>query len=296
MNNITPSHPDTYINPTSKDWVPKTFDNFLSELDHIISSCQNRGSLVVFRGHSRSEWLLDSTFVRSCKAAIFGLPPMARLSAVISDSIELHFVLLNLFLLKFGVLVRPSSELEVLAANDGIDAWFELMKRYQQFPEEDLSYLKGSHLLDWTQSSEIALYFANYKRSGEGAVYICDATATGETLQIISVGEILERMDETGNAGKPLGCPLLFHPQKQILCKRANNQQAVYFAQMDLRYDLEAQWRLREREIEDEKIIIKLVLPSGCEKVVEQYLLDRGITNSFIYPNERTICQTSAQG
>ncbi len=286
MKNILPSHPSTYIDPKSEDWVPRSFDNFLSELDHIISACRKRGSLVVFRGHNRREWLLDSTFVRSCEAAVFGLPPMARLSIVISDSIELHRVLLNLLLLKFGVLVRPSSELEALEEKNGIDSWFELMKRFQQFPEEDLSNLKGSHLLDWTQSPEIALYFANYRRSGEGAVYICDATATGKTLQIIPVGDILNKMDKDGNAGKPLGCPLLFYPQKQILCKRANNQHAVYFAQMDLRYDLEAQWRLREKEIEDEKIFIKLVLPSGFEKEVEQYLLDRGITNSFIYPDE----------
>lgn len=240
----------------------------------------------MFRGHSHREWLLDSTFVRSCKSAVFGLAPVARLSTVISDSIELHRVLLNLLLLKFGVMVRPSSELEVLEENNGIDSWFELMKKFQQFPEEDLSNLKGSPLLDWTESPEIALYFANYKRYGEGAVYICDATATGKTLQIIPVGEILDKMDKDGNAGKPLGCPLLFYPQKQIFCKRAKNQQAVYFAQMDLRYDLEAQWRLREKEIGDEKIFVKLVLPSGFGKEVEQYLLLRGITNSFIYPNE----------
>lgn len=168
---------------------------------------------------------------------------------------------------------------------NGIDAWFELMKRHQQYPEEDISHLKGSHLIDWTKSPEVALYFANYNRSGEGVFYICDATATGRTLQITPVGKILESMDEIGNAGKALGCPLLFYPSKQIQCKRANNQQAAYFAQMDLRFDLETHWRLREKEI-GETILIKLILPSGSESEAEKYLIDRGITHSFIYPAE----------
>ena len=129
-----------------------------------------------------------------------------------------------MFLLKYGVLARPSGELKTLAKHEGTDAWFELMKRFQQYPDEDQSYVKGSNLLDWTQSPEVALYFANEKRDGEGAMWICDATATGKTLQVIPVGAILDKMAEHGNAGKPLGSPLLFYPPRQIHNQRAGRR------------------------------------------------------------------------
>jgi hypothetical protein len=75
-------------------------------------------------------------------------------------------------------------------------------------------------------------------------------------------------------------------PPVQIACKRANNQEAIYFAQMDLRFDLEDQWRLRESELVDETILVKLILPAGSEVTVAKYLVDRGITDSFLFPDE----------
>ncbi len=198
---------------------------------------------------------------------------------------ELHRVFLNLLLLKYGVIVRPTRELEELESNKGIDSWFELMKRYQQYPKEDLSYIKGSNLIDWTQSAYVALYFANEKRIGDGALWICDATATGKTLQTIFVGEILDKMDKHGNDGNALGIPLIFYPPKQINNLRANNQQAVYIAQMDLRHDLEYIWKLCEKDLRGERIIIKLVLPDNTQDDVKGYLKEKGITRSFIFPD-----------
>jgi hypothetical protein len=162
------------------------------------------------------------------------------------------------------------------------------MKRIQQHPEEmhDGPFrIKGTNLLDWTKSSNVALYFANEDRNAEGAVFICDATATGKTLQIIPVGEILEKMNASGNAGNSLGAPLMFQPRHQILNQRAKNQQAVYFAQMDLRCDLETIWRLQEEELKDETIIIKLVLPAGTESETSEVLLKKGISKDFIFPD-----------
>jgi len=132
----------------------------------------------------------------------------------------------------------------------------------------------------------VALYFANDNRDGEGAIYICDATATGKTLQVIHLGAILDKMSELGNDGKPLGAPLLFCPSKQIKSVRASNQQAVYFAQMDLRYDLETIWRLREAELTNETIIIKLVLPDRSNVITKEYLDAKEIKSEFIYLDE----------
>lgn len=286
MKNIRPVLPDTTIDARTKEWIPSSFDGFLRELNHIAASCQPPNAGPLFRGHCRREWLLDSTFARFFKTALLGVQAGKKLSKRVVESAELNLALLNSYLLKFGVLARPSSELEAVAAQHGVDAWFELMKRYQQYPGEDVLFLKGTNLLDWTQSPDVALYFANDKRDGDGAIYICDPSATGKTLQVIPVGEILDKMSAAGAEGKPLGCPLLFCPPKQIKCQKAENQQARYFAQMDLRFDLETIWRLREKEPETETIIVKLILPAGSEVATREFLAEKKITDSFIFPDE----------
>lgn len=287
MRYIAPALSSTVANESTKEWLPRSFTEFLQELRHLEQSFNRQDNLLVFRGHRKREWLLDSTFVRSAKSRLFDITESLRFSKHLSSSLGLHRALLNLFLLKFGTLVQPSKELFDLEPQ-GIDPWFELMKRIQQHPDESQDGpfpIKGTNLLDWTRSSKIALYFANESRSGEGAIYVCDATATGNTLQVISVENILEKMDQEGNAGKALGVPLMFHPALQVLNQRAKNQQAMYFAQMDLRVDLETIWREQEKGLAGETIVLKLVLPSGTESEAKEYLLGEGITSEFLYPN-----------
>jgi hypothetical protein len=219
---------------------------------------------------------------------LFGLDEYSKFSDRLANSPDLHLALLNLFLLKFGGLVRASKELLALEAQRGIDPWFQLMRRVQQHPDEKQDgpfRIKGTNILDWTRSSDVAIYFANDGRIGDGALYICDATATGKTLQVIPVDGILEKMNADGNSGKALGVPLMFCPAKQVLNQRAKNQQAIYFAQMELRFDLETIWRVQETQLQDEAIVIKLVLPAGIESEAEKYLLRKGITTEFLYPN-----------
>jgi hypothetical protein len=287
MKNITPVCSGTVVSEPTKEWVPRSFDDFVQEVKCIDRLFNTADNLLVFRGHRKREWLLDSTFVRSCKSVVFGLKDGGKFSDEFSNSLDLHMVLLNLFLLKFGTLVRPSQELISLEAQQGIDPWFELFRRIQQHPDEKQDgpfRIKGTNILDWTKSSDVALYFANDGRSGDGALYVCDATATGKTLQVIPVGEILEKMNKDGNSGKALGVPLMFYPAKQVLNQKAKNQQAVYFAQMELRVDLETIWREREKQLQDETIILKLVLPAGTESQAAEYLSQKGITAEFLYP------------
>lgn len=287
MKSVVPACSRTFVNPSTLEWVPGSFDDLLRELRHLEEQYNSEDQLLVFRGHRKRKWLLDSTFVRSCKEVLFGLKVHDRFSKRLVDSVNLHLALLNLFLFKFGILTRPSDELFVLEKSRDIDPWFEFMKRVQQHPDEEHDgpfCLKGTNILDWTKSSDVALYFANDNRAGDGAVYICDATATGKTLQVVSVESILEKMHEEGNAGKALGVPLMFHPQHQIMNQRAKNQQAIYFSQMDLRVDLETIWREQEKLLENETIILKLVLPSGTESQVSEYLSSKSITTEFLYP------------
>lgn len=283
---IEPQNSGTRVDANSREWLPSNFSGFLEELAGLQRVIQGDNSPPVFRGHANRSWLLDSTFVRDAKRVLFGVPAEAKIALRIADSRDFHLVLLNLFLLKFGVIARPSEELERLALENGLDSWFEFMKRLQQYPGEDQGFIKGTNLIDWTQSPEIAMYFANLNRRGDGAVFVCNTKATGRTLQKKPVGEILDLMGREGNAGRALGVPLLFCPSKQIANQRANNQQAVYFAQMEMRSDCEAQWRAVERENPRATVVVKLVLPSGTEAEAAEYLASKGITDQFVFPED----------
>ncbi len=233
--------------------------------------------------------------MRSCKKKLFNIEPNIPLNPSILNSLDYHRVLINLLLLKFRVLVNPCKELVLLEEDEDIDPWFELCKRYQQYPEEDIDNFSGTFFLDWSKSKNIALFFANEGRTSEGALWICDAHATGKTLQEKKIHEILKLMDREGNQNKSLGTPLLFYPPKQIHSQRANNQEAIYFAQMDLRYDLAQIWRHQETQNNQECIYIQLILPDSTQGEVEKYLCDHGITKTFIYPDQQS-CQSQSVG
>ncbi len=284
MKLISPKYKDTVVSFETNEWLPKTFESFVDEIKRIIESCRTE-SLFLFRGHRKRSWLLESTFTRSFKEKVLGVNAGGKINEDILIAKELHHSMLYLFLFKYGVLARPSEEGEYLASKeDGLDAWFELMKRYQQYPEEDNAFLKGTNIIDWSKSLDIALYFANKKRTGEGAIFICDARATGKTLQRKPMGAILDEMIRKTDKGESLGVPLLFCPKKQFRCERARNQQAFYFAQMDLRYDLEKIWREVE-ENKKEKIILKVVLPKDTQGAVQRYLDKKGVSDDFVFPD-----------
>lgn len=302
MRKISPICSKTIVTSDPHEWSPSSFDDFLRELQHIISSCPGKSPL--FRGHASSKWLLDSTFVRSCRRMLFNIEPSIKISDEIRESREYHEVLFRLLLLKYGLLGRPSDELQNLEKEKGIDAWFEFIKRCQQYPDEDkCTVLKGTFFLDWSTSRDVGLFFANcdanehgmnYRRSS-GALFICDQTATGKTFMVRKgepkrVQEIIDLMVKANDESRPFGCPLLFYPPKQIHNLRANRQGAIYWAQMDLRYDLEEIWRLQEKDTKDEQFIfIKLVLPDGTQKECEDYLSNQSppITHRHLFPEEK---------
>ena len=301
MRKISPKCSNTIICNDPHEWKPSNFDDFLKELEHIKSSCPRNNPL--FRGHAESKWLLESTFVRNCKKILLGLESYIKPSKEIRKSVEYHQALFGLLLLKYDILVKPNQELEILEKEQGIDALFELIKRLQQYPEEDECVLKGTFFLDWTQSKNVGLFFTNFDaneqevkmRDCDGALFICDKTATGNTHmrrddQPIRVQKIIELMCERNNkVNQGFGCPLLFYPPKQIHNLRANRQDAIYWAQMDLRHDLEDIWKLHEKDKnEDEYIFIKLILPDGTQKECEDYLNSQSpsITHKYLFPEE----------
>ncbi|SFM86862.1 FRG domain-containing protein [Nitrosomonas communis] len=286
---VNPSRPDTRVIADGTEWVPTSFEGFLHELHHVTNTCQEQDSLVLFRGHRERKWLLESTFARSFKSILLQNSPEQKSLKQMVRFHGLHWVAHDLLLKKYEKLVQPSTGLIAAENEHGIDAYFELMKRIQQYPDEPdhPHFLKGTNFLDWTLSLDVALYFANEEKNGDGAIFICDATAAGPTLQKLPLLEVLKKMREQLDAGQSRGGPLLFNPPKQILNHRAKNQQAVYFAQMNLLFDLNYIWKIRENDQPGNKICIKLVLPAGSEAKASKYLEEKGVNHDYIYPDKK---------
>jgi len=197
------------------------------------------------------------------------------------------------------VLVKPGVK-PINCERNGGDALFEVMKWFQQYPQEDKITLKGTFFLDWSQKKEVGLFFANSdsdehcikNRKTDGALFICDETATGKTEmnresgEPIKVEEILSLINNAYKEGKACGCPLIFHPipPRQIGYARPNNQDVVYWAQIDLGYDLEYMWKLQEENSDEEQyIFIKLILPFESKKECAEYLITQKITHSYLF-------------
>jgi hypothetical protein len=286
----SPSVKSTEYGNYAYEWIPCCFDSFLKELYHIKEVGSSAEHLLIYRGHKDRRWLLDSTFIRHVKENILGVSAISKVRSDYRKSLEFHRMLGSLFLYKFGTLTEPSQELFDLAEEHSIDPWFEWMKRIQQYPNEDLGPMWGSFLIDWTQNEKVAMYFANERRNGilDGAIWIADVNAMGKVLhRDIPVVEILRLFQDAFKNDKQFGCPLVFYPQKQIANQRANNQNAIYVAQMDLRLDLAEIWSHMEKDAGgNEKIFIKLVLPRGTTNKCKEWLLNNNIDDSFIYPDK----------
>ena len=295
MHHPLPIHPSTLVHPRTGEWLPPSFEALLEELDGLAVQAATAKSLLLYRGHADRRWRLDSTFVRSVKSQLLRMDAIDGFAQQLQRSGDLSAMFTSLLLLKFGGLVGPSDELLKAAEEHEVDSWFELMKRYQQYPDEDLRQLQGTNLLDWSRSQDVALYFANEKRSGHGAVFVCDATATGKTRQVIPVSEIFSLLRTQMLSGLANGAPLLFSPKRQIAYARAKNQQAVYFAQMDMRLDLAEAWRVQQQARPESTILVKLVLPSSSTTACRKYLASKGVSTEHVYPDIQPSSSASSE-
>lgn len=290
MKIIQPKLKSTEHSDDLREWVPSSFDSFLLELDHIVNSCEGEDPAPLFRGQTNHEWFVDSRFVRNCIQHIFTISDYHKLKNEIRHTVSFHRTIASLLLLKFGTVWKPSQESFEREKLDGIDPWFELLKNLQQYPERDY-FINGTFLLDWSRSKDIALYFATYKgkdetrsvSSGNGAIWICDAAATGKTLQTKKLGEILSLMsgEEFLNGKKTF--PLLFHPPKQTFQSRSINQVPVYIAQMDYRYDVADIWAGYETQ-HNKRVFIKLIIKEDIKEAAAKYLEKNNVTEDHVYP------------
>ena len=287
MKNIAPRIKSTKHSPDLREWEPDNFSNVLREIEHLVKHAEGHDPLVLFRGHVDYRWYLECTLVRTILSRL----PAARRRY--PRPIEFHTGVVDLLLQKFGKFWRPSQEAFIKEHSDGIDAWYELMKRFQQYAEEDTDP-KGTFLIDWTYDMDVALYFATYDGRGaarrprktEGAIWICDPVPTGKVWMQdkVRLGEILHHMDTDSfrlKAEKTL--PLLIHPPRQTRMRRAHNQKPVYFSQMDFRTDMADAWCSKERETQSavfRKIILNNSILPECMAYLEQACIDE----SYVYP------------
>lgn len=285
MKRIVPRVKTTETSPDLRELVPTSFDNVMRELRHISTHCEGDDPIPLFRGHTDYQWRLDCTFVRTMLAHKFALnPPYPR-------PLSFHTELTDQLLTKFGRFWKPSEEALEKEITHGIDSWFELMKRFQQYAEDD-SEPKGSFLVDWTIDPDIALYFATYVGRGvsrvlrecPGAVWIWDPQPTGKVLQTKKLGEILTMMRaDAFRVGANHSTPLILHPSKQTHMLRAVRQKPVYVSQMDYRSDLADVWcGIEERS--SSAVFKKIILTDAVLHDCVLHLQRNGIDEKAVYP------------
>ena len=175
-----------------RDWTPSSLSNLLKEIDYLARKCQENDSLILFRGQTNGEWPLDSTFVRNSITTLFEIKDYQILPPSIRHQVSFHRSIASLLLMKFDRIIKPSGEAFAKELSHGIDPYFELLKHVQQYPEtyQESPFIKGTNLIDWTGTLDIALYFATYKgkdsnkriSTGDGAIWVYDASSTGNWL------------------------------------------------------------------------------------------------------------------
>ncbi len=284
----------TVFNANNGIWKPTSLDNMLKEIDHISKVSTINDSLILYRGHANTNWPLDSTFVRNGISRLFGIMDYTKLPSHVRRSVTFHRSITSLLLMNFEMLVKPSTEAFEKEASHDIDPVFELCKNIQQYPENyaEVPFIKGTNLIDWTATADIALYFATFDgyrdarriSKGDGAIWVYDASSTGKIQQVDKMQKILDKMNtfEFLNGEGPL--PLMFHPQKQANQHRASNQKPIYIAQMNFSFSLSEVWEQYEKD-NAKKVVVKIQIHENIKNELEKYLKSRGITEEYVYPH-----------
>ncbi|HPQ44072.1 MAG TPA: FRG domain-containing protein [Syntrophales bacterium] len=275
-------------------WCPESLDDLIDELDQLTHIASKDDSLILYRGQTNISWPVDSTFVRNSIKKLFNIKEYTDLPSEIRKSTTFHRAIASLLLMKFDKIVKPSQEVYDTEVSNNIDPYFELLKHSQQYPERynEVPFIQGTNLIDWTHVYDIALYFSamsgvgvNKKiSSGDGVLYLFNASATGRIRQTIKIQQLFDNMTSYEFLSGDAGLPLMLHPMKQTNQLRAANQKPVYLAQMNFSFSMTEVWKQYEQEM-DTKVFIKARIPAKIKKVVESYLNSKGINESHVYPH-----------
>jgi hypothetical protein len=281
-------------NTNERSWSPTSLESLINELDIISETAEQNNSLILFRGQTQKEWPIDSTFVRNCIPVLFNIDDYTKLPTGIRHRSTFHRAVASLLLMKFDQIIKPSQEAYEKEESHGIDPYFELLKNVQQYPEKYLEspYIKGTNYIDWTYGPDIALYFAIFSgigkqrkvSSNDGALYVYDASSTGNIHQTIKMQQVFDNMTSYDFLNGEGALPLMLHPQKQTLQNRASKQKPVYITQMNFSFSLSEVWEQYEK-VNETKVFLKIVINEKLKSEVANYLDSKGVTELHVYPN-----------
>jgi hypothetical protein len=281
-------------NKKAEIWEPNSLDDLLQTIHEISDISSSDDSLVLYRGQTNIAWPIDSTFLRNSILKIFGIEDYNDLPASVRKRVTFHRSIASLLLMKFDQIIKPSKEAYEKEQTHDIDPLFELLKHLQQYPEnyEEVPFIKGTNLIDWTYNHKIALYFstisgvgANKAVSiGDGVLYIFIASETGEIHQNIKTQQLFNNMVSHEYLDGKLGLPLMLHPQKQTNQIRSTNQRPVYIAQMNFSFPVEEIWQQYEKEM-NKKLFLKIKINEQLKLEINGYLQSNEITEDYVYPH-----------
>lgn len=275
-------------------WEPKTLENLLKVIDEITNIATSEDSLILYRGQTNIEWPIDSTFLRNSISKLFGIKKYKDLPGSIRKRRTFHRSVASLLLMKFDQIIKPSQEAYEKEKTHGIDPLFELLKHVQQYSEqyEEVPFIKGTNLVDWTHVPNIALYFSiisgvgsNRALSlGDGVLYIFNSSDTGKIHQTIKTQQLFDNMTSYDFLNGEAGLPLMLHPQKQTTQIRATNQKPVYIAQTNFSFSMAEVWQQYEKEM-NKKVFLKIKINEQLKREINNYLKLNKITESYVYPH-----------
>ncbi len=282
-----PTLKSTVVSNDNYEWRPADFKSFLVERNHI----QGIINEACFRGHRKTDRLLDSTFARNLKLRM-GIPVTHRYPEQALCDIEMQHAFAKLWLQKIDS-IQLNPEI-VKMESQGVDPYFEYHRHHQQNPNDkrinDVG-LKGTNFIDFSYDWKVALFFANDKRENadEGALFIVRQTMLKKALLTKPFFHTIEALRKVLNQESQKsygGWPLFVYPQGQLknsLDPKPARQNAAYLAQMDFRFDLGLSW-VDRHFLTGDQIFMKLILPIGTQQEVSDFLTAEGITHSYLFP------------
>lgn len=285
-----PCKSTTQVSNGNLEWKPADFSSFREELAALQ---ENINEACLFRGHRKSERLIDSTFARSLKNEL-GIELTQRYPDDLINDVTHQHALAKRWVDKVDkIFISP---LILSYASKGVDPFYEYHKHLQQNPDDPL--LKdippfGSNFIDFSEDWKVALFFANAKRDAadEGALFIVRQTVLGkilhrgntpfqDTFQSLK-NHLSEHCDKMYGI-LPLWIDPDFHLNNS-LDPKPKRQKAVYLAQTDLRVDLGLSWELLHEKT-GKQVYVKLILPPNSQEEVQAFLNKEGITQEYLFP------------
>lgn len=290
----SPKNPETKaVGPRGNIWRPESLEALLDEIQSLVAEAEDADRFLLWRGQASAKWLLESKFFRNVKQKVLGFESGQSPTKHALASPWYSRALRSLLLWKFGTMSGPSVELrELERKKPGIDAWFEYLRRVQQYQEEDVvtssNCLCGANLLDFSRSFEAALWFALEENEAdmEPALYVYDPTEAGPVLSTSKIETMLVQLGTDPEPESAPHQPMIFSPVMQIANDRVKAQEAIYVAQMAPEHSLEGVWVQREDSVEGGgRIFIKFVLNKDLKEQVRNWLAANSVTYESIYPD-----------